>query len=245
MEFKGKKLNQKLKEKLRGKEITFIPQSINFLNPLVKISDQVISETINKSDEKAKKSHQRKVFERYGLHKEVDDLYPFQLSGGMARKVLISTALLQSPKLVIADEPTPGLDDVALEETLKNIKQMATDGIGVLLITHDINAALKVANKIAIFYSGYVIEIANTEDFTSGDENLKHPYTRALYKALPQNGFKLYKGYHLSYNKFQEGCIYYDRCSHPSDMCMKINPDLQEIEGKKVRCHRGHRKYSR
>jgi peptide/nickel transport system ATP-binding protein len=244
MRFKGKKLDQKLKEELRGKKIALVPQSVNFLDPLMKVSDQVIGETSDSEDKKAKKNHQRKVFEHYGLGKEVDNLYPFQLSGGMARRVLISTALLQNPKLVIFDEPTPGLDNVTIDEVLKNIKQMATDGISVLLITHDINAALKVADKIAIFYSGHVIEIANAKDFTGDGKNLKHPYTRALYKALPQNGFNLYKGHQPSRKELPNGCIFYDRCDHPTDSCIKTNPDLQEIEGKIVRCHKSHRKYS-
>ncbi|RBQ22578.1 putative ABC transporter ATP-binding protein [Candidatus Methanobinarius endosymbioticus] len=245
MTFEGKELDQKFKEKLRGKEIALIPQSVNFLDPLMKVADQVIGETVDEEDKKAKKAHQREVFEKYGLDEKVDDLYPFQLSGGMARRVLVSTALLQNPKLVIADEPTPGLDDVAIQETLNNIKQMAAEDRGVLLITHDINAALKVADKIAIFYSGYVIEIANVEDFTDDGENLIHPYTRALYKALPQNGFNLYKGHQPFHGELPEGCVYSDRCDQNTDSCMKINPDLREIEGKKVRCHRGHRKYSR
>jgi len=245
MRFDGSLLDQKRKKDIQGDEIALIPQSVNYLDPLMKISNQVIGEVKDENDMKLKKAHQREVFEKYGLGEEIDDMYPFQLSGGMARRVLVSTALLTNPKLVIADEPTPGLDDKAIEETLNNIKQMATDGIGVLLITHDINAALKVADKIAIFYSGYVIEIANVEDFSNDGEKLKHPYTRALYQALPQNGFKLFKGHQPLHGDVVEGCIYYDRCDHPTDHCMITNPDLHEIEGRKIRCHRGHRKYSR
>jgi len=245
MEFEGEFLDQKIKEEIRGKEISLIPQSVKFLDPLMKVSDQVIGETIDETDKKRKQALQRKIFEKYGLGKEVDDLYPFQLSGGMARRVLISTALMSNPKLVIADEPTPGLDDKSIKETLNNIKQLANDGAGVMLITHDINAALEVADKIAIFYSGYVIEIANVEYFSGDGENLKHPYTRALYKALPQNGFILSDGHQPLHSDLHEGCVYYDRCDHPTENCMKINPDLIEIEGNNVRCHRGHRKYSR
>lgn len=245
MKFEGKNLNQTKKEKLRGSEIALIPQSVNFLDPLMKVSDQVIGEVKNEEERKLKKAKQKKVFEKYGLGEEVDDLYPFQLSGGMARRVLVSTALLTNPKLIIADEPTPGLDDVAIKETLNNIKDMANEGKGVLLITHDINAALQVADKIAIFYSGYVIEIADIKDFSNDGENLKHPYTRALYQALPQNGFKLFKGHQPIHGEISEGCVFYDRCDDPTENCMKINPDLQEIDQTKVRCHRGHRKYSR
>ena len=121
-------------------------------------------------------------------------MYPFQLSGGMARRVLVSTALLAEPDLVVADEPTPGLDEKTVQETLNHFKHMKEDGIGVLLITHDIHAALEVADRIGIFYSGYVIEIALKEDFSGDGENLLHPYTKSLFKALPANGFEVVEG---------------------------------------------------
>lgn len=240
MKYKGEILDQKRKEELRGDEIALIPQSINFLDPLMKVSDQVIGEVKDDEDKKLKKTHQRRVFEEYGLSEEVDDLYPFQLSGGMARRVLVSTALLTNPKLVIADEPTPGLDDRAIEETLNHIRKMADAGVGVLLITHDINAALKVADRVAIFYSGYVIEIANVSDFSGDGEGLKHPYTRALYNALPQNGFNLYEGHQPLHGEIPVGCVYNERCPHPTESCTIVNPDLMEIDGTHVRCNRYH-----
>lgn len=238
IKYKGEILDQKRKEELRGKEIALIPQSVNFLDPLMKVSDQVIGEVEDEEDKKRKKAHQREVFEKYGLGEEVDDLYPFQLSGGMARRVLVSTALLTNPKIVIADEPTPGLDDKAVEETLSHIRKMADEGVGVLLITHDINAALKVADKVAIFYSGYVIEIANVGDFSGDGERLKHPYTQALYNALPQNGFKLYKGHQPLHGEIPVGCVFNSRCPHPGESCLMVNPDLMEIGGTHVRCNK-------
>lgn len=238
MEYKGVKLDQKRKEELRGEEIALIPQSINFLDPLMKVSDQVIGEVKDEEDKKLKKAHQREVFEEYGLGEEVDDLYPFQLSGGMARRVLVSTALLRNPKVVIADEPTPGLDDKAIEETLNHIRKMADGGVAVLLITHDINAALKVADKVAIFYSGYVVEIADVSEFSGDGDGLKHPYTKALYKALPQNGFNLYKGHQPLHGEIPVGCVFHDRCPHPTERCLIVNPDLMEIDRSHVRCNR-------
>jgi peptide/nickel transport system ATP-binding protein len=237
MEFENKTLNQKLKEEIRGNEISLIPQSVDFLDPLMTVSNQVIGEVKDDKDKQLKKAKQRKVFEEYGLGEEVDKLYPFQLSGGMARRVLISTALLSDPKLIIADEPTPGLDEKALKETLNYIKSMATDGRGVILITHDINAALAVADKLAIFYSGYVIEITSSENFTGNGEKLLHPYTRALYKALPQNGFNLFEGHQPLSGNVKQGCIYYDRCQQSIEKCKNINPDLIELDGISVRCH--------
>ena len=217
MMYKGEVLTEELKQKLRGDEIALIPQSVNFLDPLMKVSDQVIGECVDEEEEKEKRAKQRAIFEKYNLSEEVDDMYPFQLSGGMARRVLVSTALLSNPKLVIADEPTPGLDEKSVEETLNHLRQMSAENVGVLLITHDIDAALKVANRIAIFYSGYVIE--------------------SLYKALPHNGFVLTKGHQPLHGEIPQGCPYFDRCSHKLEKCDKIRPNLIPVDEKKrVRC---------
>ena len=159
IKYKGETLNQELKEKLRGKEISLIPQSVNYLDPLMKVSEQAIGECKDKKEYEEKKIKQREIFNKYGLDESVDNLYPFELSGGMARKVLLSTALIGDPNLLIADEPTPGLDKKSVEETIEDIKKLKEKGRGVLLITHEIDVALKNADRIAIFYSGYVIEI--------------------------------------------------------------------------------------
>lgn len=236
IKYKGKELTQKDKEELRGNEISLIPQSVNFLDPLMKISDQAIGLTKSEEEKKAKKIKQREIFEHYNLGPEVDDMYPFQLSGGMARRVLVSTSLLSDPKLVVADEPTPGLDEKTVEETLNHFKHMKEDGVGVLLITHDIHAALEIADRIGIFYSGYVIEIAENKDFSGDGENLLHPYTKLLYKALPANGFNLTKGHQPLHGEITEGCPFYDRCEMRFDRCKNERPELIELGNKKVRC---------
>ncbi|WP_409199975.1 oligopeptide/dipeptide ABC transporter ATP-binding protein [Methanobrevibacter sp. DSM 116169] len=238
MTYCGENLNQDLKEKLRGDEISLIPQSVKFLDPLMKVSEQVIGECSDDAEKAEKKALQREIFEKYGLGEEVDDMYPFQLSGGMARRVLISTALMNNPKLVIADEPTPGLDEKSVKETLNHIKQMAKDNVGVLLITHDIDAALNVADKIAIFYAGYVIEVVNTEDFSGDGKRLIHPYTKALYHALPQNDFKLTEGHQPLHGEIPSCCPYYKRCDNPTERCGVNIPPLVDISNKKVRCFR-------
>lgn len=236
IKYKGKELSQADKEELRGKDIVLVPQSVNFLDPLMKISDQAIGHTETDEEKKEKKLKQREIFQQYNLGPEVDNMYPYQLSGGMARRVLVSTALLSEPKLVVADEPTPGLDEKTVQETLNHFKQMKKDGIGVLLITHDIHAALEVADRIGIFYSGYVIEIAENKDFSGDGENLLHPYTKALYKALPKNGFELIKGHQPLHGEIQQGCPYYDRCEMKFDRCKDERPELIDLGNKKVRC---------
>ncbi|WP_296868834.1 ATP-binding cassette domain-containing protein, partial [uncultured Methanobrevibacter sp.] len=89
IKYKGKELTQKDKEEIRGKDIALIPQSVNFLDPLMKISDQAIGHTENDEEKKSKKIKQREIFQHYNLGPEVDEMYPFQLSGGMARRVLV------------------------------------------------------------------------------------------------------------------------------------------------------------
>ena len=233
IKYKGQILDQELKEKLRGKEICLIPQSVNFLDPLMKVSEQAIGECKDKQEHAAKKIRQREIFAKYGLDESVDDLYPFELSGGMARKVLLSTALVGDPTLLIADEPTPGLDVKSVEETIADIRNLKEQGKGVLLITHEIDVALKTADRIAIFYSGYVIEINKVENFKNADTVL-HPYTKALINSLPRNGFNLTEG--VQPLDEVPGCPYWENCPIRIDKCKNTKPDLVEHDGAMIRC---------
>ena len=231
--YKGKTLTLKDKEKLRGREIVFIPQSVNFLDPLMKVSKQVKISIENK--EEANK-RQRDIVNKYGLDKKVDNLYPFELSGGMARKVLLSTALVSDCKVIIADEPTPGLDEKSLNEALKDFRNIADSGCAILMITHDIEAALKIADKIAVFYAGTTLEIANVNDFKGDGKNLRHPYSKALFNALPQNGFKPIKGSQPMPNELPKGCLFQDRCEYISEKCRLIRPNARMVRDGMVRC---------
>src|SRR5690606_14965205 len=94
------------------------------------------------------KEAQGKIFARYKLTSEVNDLYPHELSGGMARRVLVAAALVHRTRLIVADEPTPGLDQQVVLETLRHLKEQAEAGAAVLLITHDLQAAVRFADKI-------------------------------------------------------------------------------------------------
>jgi peptide/nickel transport system ATP-binding protein len=236
MEYKGQSLTQKKKEELRGKEIALVPQSTTYLDPLMRVSDQVMG-SVEKKDKDTMKGRQRGIFQRYGLKPNVDRMLPHELSGGMARRVLVSTAVMGSAKLIIADEPTPGLDERSLDATLKYFKEMAKKGCAVILITHDIEAALKISDRIAIFYAGTILEEARIEDFKSDGEDLRHPYTRALWNALPQNRFQATKGHQPMQDELNGGCVYFERCSIRTDHCSKDIPQLKRISGGLVRCN--------
>src|SRR5690625_7228859 len=91
----------------------------------------------------------------------------------MARRTLLSTAIISGAKVIIADEPTPGLDPAVMEEALKSFRELADSGCAVMLITHDIDAALTIADDIAVFYAGTTVEIAPAKNFSGKGEALK------------------------------------------------------------------------
>ncbi len=231
IKYKGEELTPKLQEKLRGKEITLIPQSVNYLNPLMQVGAQVGSSRKKEALEK-----QKKIFKRYSLPNKVGSLFPFQLSGGMARRVLVASAVAEGAKLVIADEPTPGLHPEVAKETLSHLRELADHGSEVMLITHDIATAVDVADDIAVFYAGTTIEVAPARDFTGKGELLRHPYTKALWNALPQNEFTTIAGLLPSQSKTHLGCIFYTMCPIKSEACLKKQPEMRDVRNGKVRC---------
>ncbi|WP_294134810.1 ABC transporter ATP-binding protein [uncultured Clostridium sp.] len=228
IKYYNNELNEKYLKKVRGKDIAFIPQSVDFLDPLMKVGKQVIGINGNKE-------RQKEVFKKYNLDDKVAEMYPFQLSGGMARRVLIATAVMNEAKLIIADEPTPGLNLELAMETLNNFREIADNGCGVLLITHDVDLALNVADRIAVFYSGTIVEIAKVEDFIKGKDALRHPYSKAFIDALPQNKFKELPGYQPYAGNLPKGCLFRDRCSLKTDECYKTIK-MRKVRDGEVRC---------
>ncbi len=182
MYYCGKKLDKKLRREIVGKEMIMIPQSLTYLDPLMKMGKQVRGLY-------GTESKQKEVFERYGLKQSVADQYPFQLSGGMARRTLISTAVMTDAKLILADEPTPGLSEDLAKETMNHFKDLSRDGCSILMITHDIELAVNYADTVAVFKDGEIVDVCKAEDFQDGAKELTHPYTRELWEALPQNRF--------------------------------------------------------
>ncbi len=233
LHYKGVELTPKLQKELRGKEIALVPQSVSYLDPLMKIGKQV---DLNESKYKEKRKN---IFNRLKLPENTANLYPFQLSGGMARRVLVSTALISDAELIIADEPTPGMSlDQALV-ALKMFREFASEGKAVILITHDIDLAIEFADRVAIFYAGTTVETALASDFKQGVESLRHPYSKALWKALPQNGFEPIPGFQPYAANLPNGCLYADRCPFKKEICKKEVPPVREVRGGEVRCYYG------
>lgn len=175
---------------LRGRGISLVPQSVTHLDPLMKVGRQV--EGLCREGESAldRAERRRALFERYGLAEEVANMYPHELSGGMARRVLLCCALMDNPRVIVADEPTPGLDLELAVRALEDFRAFADAGNGVLLITHDIELALRVSDRVAVFQDGTVVEETAVANFAS-PETLRHPFSRALWYALPEHGFAM------------------------------------------------------
>lgn len=226
----GMELTQEKIEKLRGKEIVLVPQSVSYLDPLMKTGASVRK---GKRDEETKKKCHR-VLNRYGLGGETEHLYPFELSGGMTRRILISTAVMESPKLVIADEPTPGLHLEAAKRVLSHFKEIADGGAAVLLITHDLELAMECADRIVVFYAGTNVEEAAASDFKD-EKKLRHPYSKALYHAMPGHGFSFVKGVQPYAKNRPPGCPYGPRCEFRDERCLK-KVEYRSFEKGLVRC---------
>ena len=229
MFFEEELLTKERIEALRGNRIAFVPQSTTYLDPLMSVAQQVRG-----GKGEAQKKKQQSLFRRYGLGAEVDEKYPFECSGGMTRRVLLSSALMGDPKLIIADEPTPGMDLELAKQSMADFRTFADEGNGVLLITHDIELALEVADRIAVFYAGTTVEETIVSDFAS-EETLRHPYTKALWRALPRNGFQPFPGVQPYVKDMPKGCPFGPRCPQYSERCTGEIP-MQRIGCGSVRC---------
>ena len=228
--YRGAPLTPRRLRALRGGEIVLIPQGVTYLDPLMKVGPQVR----RGRGDAAVRADSRRVLARYGLGPETEGLYPFELSGGMARRVLIATAVMDSPSLVIADEPTPGLDPRAAGRILGHLGELAQAGAGVLLITHDLELALTIAHRVLVLYAGETVEEADRADFAAGA--LRHPYTRALWAALPQNGFTPIPGTQPYPGELPEGCQFAPRCPRRRPECTAGPVPFLPFRGGMVRC---------
>lgn len=232
IQYDGEPLTPERQRALRGKALALVPQSVNFLDPLMRVGAQTRG-AVRKGKPAAE---QKKAFARYGLREKVAKMFPFQLSGGMARRALVSTAVVSGARVLIADEPTPGLDPASLEQALGYFRELADQGAAIMLITHDISSALTIADRIAVFYAGTTVEIAPASDFSGSGERLRHPYTRALWRALPQNEFTPIAGNQPAPGEIWFGCPFEPRCDLATEQCAKRQPDQRQLRGGTVWC---------
>ncbi len=228
-------------EELRGRDIVFLPQDpANALNPVLSIGYQM-RETLNKNN--IRKKNHKKSLKDY-LHSLLSSVgfvnpdnitfsYPFTLSGGMNQRAIIALSSIASSALLLADEPTKGLDRKTCCQNLSLIDSFTKDKT-MLLITHDIETA-EICEKVAIMYAGNIVETGYREDVFFKP---LHPYTKGLLNAHPERGLIPIPGNTPSLTNLPTGCCFHPRCEMAEITCEREIPALRETDDNRfVRCH--------
>jgi peptide/nickel transport system ATP-binding protein len=168
----------------------------------------------------------------------VADMYPHELSGGMAQRVVVAMALSCNPKLLIADEPTTNLDVTVQLQILTLIKDLKKKyGMTIQYITHDMGVVAEMCDRVAVMYAGNVVELAEVLEIF---KNPLHPYTKALLECIPRPGtqFKSIEGFVPSLITPPKGCRFNDRCPYAMEKCIREKPEfVTPKEGHQVLCH--------
>ncbi|WP_100934458.1 ABC transporter ATP-binding protein [Candidatus Chlamydia corallus] len=234
------------RKKIIGTKISMIFQNPQAsLNPVFTIEQQfkeIIHTHLALSSEVAREKMLH-ALEETGFHdpRLCLNLYPHQLSGGMLQRICIAMALLCSPKLLIADEPTTALDVSVQYQILRLLKTLQKKtGMSLLIITHNMGVVAETADEVLVLYAGRMVEYAPAIQIF---HNPSHPYTRDLLASRPSlkptklGSFNPIPGQPPHYTAFPSGCCYHPRCSKILNKCPADAPEVYSVrEGHKVRC---------
>ena len=236
------KLHDREMRKIRGGEISMVFQDpMTALNPVDTVGEQIaevifLHQKVSKVESKRRAAE---MLEVVGIPKERFGEYPHQFSGGMKQRVIIAMALACNPKLLIADEPTTALDVTIQAQVLRMMNDLKTkNGTAVLLITHDLGVIAEMCQRVAVIYSGEIVEMGTAEDIF---DRTAHPYTEGLFDSLPSvsSGSRLIPipGMMPDPSNLPKGCKFAERCKYATDACREAEVELAEIEpGHFCRC---------
>jgi peptide/nickel transport system ATP-binding protein len=213
------------------------------LNPVFTIGDQMV-DIIRRHDSGRSRSAALGLAKGGLRQVAIDDpdrvlaSYPFQLSGGMNQRVMITMALINKPDLVLADEPGTALDVTVQEQTLRLMRMLTEESrAAVLLVTHNLGVVREFAERVYVMYAGTIVEEAPAGELFRA---ARHPYTQALLAAVPRlTGAELPKPIRGTVPDFilpPEGCRFHPRCPHAQDRCRALPPNIEVGPGHKVAC---------
>jgi peptide/nickel transport system ATP-binding protein len=229
---------------VRGGRIGMIFQEPSTsLNPVMRVGDQIVeaieAHTTLRGDQARAKAIE--WLAKVGIPepaRRIDD-YPFRLSGGQKQRVMIAMTLACEPEFLIADEPTTALDVTIQAQILDLLKQLQKEqGMGLMLITHDLAVVSGMAHHVALMYAGQIIEVASAAEFFAAP---KHPYARLLLRALPDSAKRgdalaAIPGTVPALTQRFDGCRFAPRCDRVFDACHVTRPPLIELGQRSVRC---------
>ncbi len=227
-------------QKLRGREIAMVFQSMaNALNPVLKVKDQVAEAAqVHKSFLPKKNMAQwvEDVLVSVELDRDKWSAFPHQLSGGAKQRALIAIAMVNSPDLLILDEPT-ALQDPLTTATIIRLLKKSIQGRSAIIITHDLSVAAQLSHWTAVLYEGRVIEYGRSRELL---QKPRHPYTRGLIRSFPDmmRGKDL-QGIPGRSEWLQDGCSFQPRCTQSISICKDRQPILQGDKRHLIACHRG------
>ena len=237
-------LSAKELQKIRGAQVGFIFQEpMSSLNPLLSVGYQLeeallLHSTRSKKDRAAAKSKALEMLNLVGVgDPELRfSQYPHQLSGGMRQRVMIAMALMCSPKLLIADEPTTALDVMIQAQILQLLEEIKRErGLSMLFITHDLSVLSHTADRVAIMYAGRVIEVGAGKDLLRDSQ---HPYSKALAASFPIIGDPSSRrqprglaGDPPNPIDLPSGCPFHPRCAVAIDTCRSVDVKLRSVGG--------------
>ncbi|HKL26227.1 MAG TPA: ABC transporter ATP-binding protein [Desulfuromonadales bacterium] len=241
------KISNEEMRRIRGNRISMIFQDpMMTLNPVLTIGTQM-TETLHQHNPRMGREESRRVAldKLRKVHipspeKRLDQ-YPHEFSGGMRQRIIIAIALLTDPELIIADEPTTALDVTIQAEIMELLTELCeTEGMGLILITHDLAVVAQVTQNIAVMYAGCVVEKGPTARVIAEPQ---HPYTQGLIAALPQSrghGERLNQipGMMPTLKDIPPGCAFNPRCPYVMAICKQQTPRLRPgNNGNLAACH--------
>ena len=225
--------------RIRGKEISLIFQdagtSLNPVLPVGKQVEEVIVEHTDMSKREAR-SMAADLLRQMGIPdaRQMLDRYPFQLSGGMAQRVMMAIGVALKPRVLIADEPTSNLDVTLQAEMLQRLRNLQQESrTAIMLITHDLGVIAQMADPVAVMYGGCIVEYADTRSLFARP---LHPYTSALLQALPRvdspdQPLRPLPGAPPVMTDPPDQCPFLHRCPKATNECRTSRrPDLVEVE---------------
>jgi len=234
-----------LEQEIRGKEISMIFQSPReALNPVITVGRQLtqVLRIRRGMDRREARAEAIRILKSVYISDPESrlDSYPHELSGGMAQRIMIALALSCEPRLLIADEPTTGLDVTTQHQIVLLLRELRDrTGMAILLITHDLALAAQLCDRVAVLYAGRIAEMGPIGHLFRSP---RHPYTAALLASRPRLGLQgdilTIPGNVANLMRPPGGCRFHPRCPNATQVCAQQQPPLEPMDpGQRVACH--------